>query len=364
MEINMTQSAKELLCVNDLKANSLTILRRTTLFFLSASLMICPLAAIAADRGMCRALPFASDTMLRDSYRLNHTALKGPAAALPFRYADDDQTGSASDLAVARARVERIVRVSGLEMNFVLIATSTTPASAQVVNGQRIIMFDPRFMARVANAACPDWGAMSVIAHEVGHHLAGHTIRASTSPWKDELEADEFSGFVLARLGASLVDATSAAAAILPEASTRTHPGRADRLKAITYGWQNAHAQETTELRVSRNDHRITPQPQLNFVARPVHAQANRSQFVSRMILYGDKLDYYVDDSARIVGYDGQSHPIGEKAAATTASFAWVFRAQNVEYQVDFSGKVYTRLPSGQLREVGVVTAMTPPVAR
>lgn len=357
----MSQSDMQILSINHSNTNFLTNIRRAAIFFLTTNLMLCPISAIAAGRGMCRVLPFASDTMLRDSYRLNDTALKGPAAALPLRYADADQTGSASDLALARAQVERIVRVSGLEMNFVLIATSSTPASAQVVNGERIILFDPRFMARVANAACPDWGAMSVIAHEVGHHLAGHTIRASTSPWKDELEADAFSGFVLARLGASLADATSAAAAILPEASTPSHPGR---LKAITYGWQNAHAMDKAELGASRSDQQIIPQPQLNFLAHPEHASAERSNFVSRMILYGDKLDYYVDDSARIVGYDGQSHPIGEKAAATTTSFAWTFRAQKVEYEVDFSGKVYTRLPSGQLREVGVVTAMTPPAAR
>lgn len=295
--------------------------------------------------------------MLRDSYRPTDTPP-------PFRYIDDDQAGSASDLALARSQVKRIVRLSGLKMNFVLIATSSTSVSAQVVNGQRIILFDPRFVARVASAARPDWGGMSMIAHVIGHHLAGHTNRASTSPWQDELKADQFSGLVLARLGASLVDATSGAASILPKASTPTHPGRADRLKAITYGWQNAHAQETTELRVSRNDHRITPQPQLKFVGHPVQAQGDRSNFVSRMILYGDKLDYYIDDRARIVGYDGQSHPIGGKTAAVTNSFAWTFCAQQVEYEVDFSGKVYTHLPSGQLREVGVVTAMAPLAAR
>jgi len=298
--------------------------------------------------------------MPRTGYPLNQAALAGSAAGPSSHYADEDQAGTASDLVVARAQVERIVRVSGLEMNFVLIATSSTPSSAQVVNGQRIIMFDPRFMARIANAACPDWGAMSVLAHEVGHHLAGHTIRASTTQWKDELEADEFSGFVLARLGASLVDATGAATSILPEASTPTHPGRLDRVKAITYGWQNAHEQEATGLTASRRDHQITPQPQLSFLPRPRQLQGDRNTFVSRLILYGDNLDYYVDDSAKIVGYDGESHPIGEKVAASTASFAWVFRAQNVEYDVDFSGKVYTRLPSGLLREVGVVTAMIP----
>ena len=353
-----------LFVVNHSNFKALTNLIALSFLIFTLVAVVSPTSVKAADRGACRAIPFASDTMLHDSYKLDRTALAGPAAAPPSRYSEDDESGTASDLAAARTQVERIVRVSGLEMNFVLIATASTPASAQVVNGQRIIMFDPRFMARIANTACPDWGAMSVLAHEVGHHLAGHTIRASTTMWKDELEADEFSGFVLARLGASLVEATGAAAAILPEAATPTHPGRLDRVKAITYGWQNAHEQETSELGVSRRDHQIAPQPQLSFLAHPALGNGERNAFVSRLILYGDKLDYYVDDRAKIVGYDGESHPIGEKAAASTANFAWVFRAQNVEYDVDFSGKVYTRLPSGLLREVGVVTAMTPPAAR
>lgn len=313
---------------------------------------------------MCQTRPLATDGMLHECYRQPGATPSGQSSVEPMRYTDDGQTSAASDVAVARAQVERIVRVSGLEMNFVLVATDSTPASAQVINGQRIILFDPHFMARVANVAHTDWGAVSILAHEVGHHLAGHTIRPSTSQWKDELEADEFSGFVLARLGANLADATSAAAGILAEASTPSHPARKDRLAAITYGWQNAHADDAVQLSGSRRDHQITPQAQLSFAANAAKGQSGRNNFIARMILYGDKLDYYLDDTAKIIGYDGQSHPIGEKTAASTGSFAWVFRAQNVEYHVDFSGKVYTRLPSGQLREVGVVTAMTPPGLR
>jgi predicted Zn-dependent protease len=86
-----------------------------------------------------------------------------------------------------------------------------------------VILFDPHFMAQVADRICPDWGATSILAHEVGHHLAGHTLRQSNEPWRDELEADDFSGFVLARLGATLAEATSAAARISARAIDTDH---------------------------------------------------------------------------------------------------------------------------------------------
>lgn len=62
------------------------------------------------------------------------------------------------DLAEARTQVERIVRVSGLEMNFEMVVDPSTPAAAAIINGRRVILFDPRFMAQVADRICPDWG--------------------------------------------------------------------------------------------------------------------------------------------------------------------------------------------------------------
>ncbi|MEJ7666929.1 MAG: hypothetical protein WKG07_49205 [Hymenobacter sp.] len=65
----------------------------------------------------------------------------------------------------------------------------------------------------------------------MGHHLNGHTLRGGGSQPQDELEADEFSGFVLRRLGASLAQAQAAPGRrCADEAGSASHPGRTPRL--------------------------------------------------------------------------------------------------------------------------------------
>lgn len=184
----------------------------------------------------------------------------GRVVALGYMGQNLDQTDS--NIEEAKTQVERVVRVSGLEMNFELIINPAIPAAAEIVNNRRVILFDPQFMAQVADRICPDWGATSILAHEVGHHLGGHTLRQSAEPWRDELEADDFSGFVMARLGATLAEATSAAARILPQQATPTHPGRADRIAAIVHGWQNAKALATAERAQSARSSALAPMPQ------------------------------------------------------------------------------------------------------
>lgn len=84
--------------------------------------------------------------------------------------------------------------------------------------------------------------AVSVLAHEVGHHLAGHTIQSGGSQPPIELEADKFSGFVLYKMGAPREDALVAMRALVPAEVQRdsTNPARDRRLAAIAEGWNQA----------------------------------------------------------------------------------------------------------------------------
>lgn len=84
------------------------------------------------------------------------------------------------------------------------------------------------------------WAAISILAHEVGHHLNGHTLEATGSRPPSELEADKFSGFVLQKLGSNLGNATAAMKAFGSEQGSTTHPAKAERLAAITAGWLQA----------------------------------------------------------------------------------------------------------------------------
>lgn len=268
------------------------------------------------------------------------------------------------NIAEAKTQVERVVRVSGLEMNFELVINPSTPAAAEIVNSRRVILFDPHFMAQVADRICPDWGATSILAHEVGHHLAGHTLRQSAEPWRDELEADDFSGFVMARLGATLAEATSAAARILPEQATPTHPGRADRIAAIVHGWQNAKALLTAERSQSGRNRTLTPMPQSPFDPDDASTASTHLGLAARIILYNDPNDYYVTLGGRIDAYDGTRRPIGRKGIPSTNDYAWTFHADGLRLNVALDGRIWVRLPSGFALEVGLVVPLAPQAVR
>jgi hypothetical protein len=137
--------------------------------------------------------------------------------------------------------IENIVRRSGLKQNFyVMECPNTDNCFAATRNGERLIVYDPKFINKLSNVTKTDWGALSILAHEIGHHLQGHTIKQGGSEHEKELEADEFSGFVMYQMGAKLKEAQSAIANLTSEYTTSTHPPRSLRLKSIEKGYMNA----------------------------------------------------------------------------------------------------------------------------
>lgn len=137
--------------------------------------------------------------------------------------------------------VERILQPVGLSRNFVVVeCPNTENCFATVVDGQRYIIYDGQFMKQIENLTNTDWSATSIVAHEIGHHLQGHTIDGLGSRPEKELEADKFSGFVLHQLGASLDESLIAIRTLSSEESTHSHPGRQIRVDAIKRGWDDA----------------------------------------------------------------------------------------------------------------------------
>lgn len=141
--------------------------------------------------------------------------------------------------------IGRIVNVIGLRQNFTVRSADVPNAAAVVSRGKRYILYNPKFINAINNASGTDWAGISILAHEIGHHLNGHTITGDGSRPDIELEADEFSGFVLQRLGATLGEAQSAMRVAAGLNASHTHPAKKDRLIAIAAGWNNAHAQVT-----------------------------------------------------------------------------------------------------------------------
>lgn len=141
--------------------------------------------------------------------------------------------------AQALRTVERIVRVVGLPQNFEVMEGEAVKGSAFAIirNDRRYIVYDERFFRQEKGYS--DWAGIGLLAHEVGHHLSGHTIDGAGSRWDRELEADHFAGRAVFWLGGSLEEALLFWKG-LSKSGSETHPPRDLRMEAVDAGWRQA----------------------------------------------------------------------------------------------------------------------------
>ena len=167
---------------------------------------------------------FSSDKGFYSSQRreyITHEAKAGDASGIP-------------DVIVG------IKKSLGLDVDIgVFIAEEENNCMATVsAGGRKLIIADHAFLSTVNQKVGTKWAAVSILAHEVGHHIAG--FNRHPSPLEGELDADYWSGFVLQRLGASENAATRCILTYGTDEDTPSHPNRFDRAKTIRKGWQDA----------------------------------------------------------------------------------------------------------------------------
>ena len=185
-----------------------------------------------------------ADTLETIQIGRNHCAYEGSQQITPGALRLFSSDSEAQQVA------NRILRLQGMSLdnaNFVLkvaIGNRIRNAAAVVQNEKRFLLYKQSFIQGANQRAGTDWAGISIMAHEIAHHMLGHTLVHGGSRSDDELWADRWSGFVLYRLGASRDEATAAVRTIAPAQETPTHPGRAERVDAIIHGWTNAREQE------------------------------------------------------------------------------------------------------------------------
>ena len=144
--------------------------------------------------------------------------------------------------------INRIVDVAGILSNFEVRSYDIFNAEAIVIDdggGQkrRFILYNKAFLENVRESGGSDWAVLGIMAHEVAHHLNGHTVEKSRSSRDLELAADYSAGFWLKALGATLEQAKSGFVGFSDIVrSGSTHPRRKDRLAAVEKGWTKADA--------------------------------------------------------------------------------------------------------------------------
>lgn len=151
-------------------------------------------------------------------------------------------------------QINSIVKFTGISPNFKIFGASINNAVATIINNERYILYDPELLSYTDYKSNSYWASMSILAHEIGHHLSGHTLNHVGSNYKDELEADKYSGFILFKLGASLSEATNAINMLGSNTASQTHPSKKDRIDAITQGWYEASQQINSSAIPPRNE--------------------------------------------------------------------------------------------------------------
>jgi hypothetical protein len=144
-------------------------------------------------------------------------------------------------------------------------------AYATILSGQRYIVYDNSFLEDIDSYAKTKWASMSIMAHEMGHHYYNHVVSSSGSTVPKEIEADAFSGYVMEKMGATLQQALAAMTAIGTDQQTSTHPAKADRLAAITRGWNAARGVANTTANTGNNP---APSPVPTQIPKPSQTPA------------------------------------------------------------------------------------------
>ena len=139
-----------------------------------------------------------------------------------------------------------ITKEAGITPNFNLKDCSNINNAIAIINpyknNQRTILFDKKYFNNLYKDN--NWYAIFILAHEIGHHLNGHTIPKELYNYSEiqnrELEADYFAGYILYRLGASENDIIKIINT-LPEPNTQnsTHPKNQKRIHFALQGYTN-----------------------------------------------------------------------------------------------------------------------------
>lgn len=140
----------------------------------------------------------------------------------------------------AKEIVNQICTLVGIHPNFDLKRSDEVGnATAVVKDGDRMIVYNEDFIRHIIDSSGTYWASVSILAHEIGHHLNGHSLAPSPTSLREELEADEFSGWILAKMHATLEQAQMAVRSINYDDEFKDlHPGRVDRLAHVEIGWR------------------------------------------------------------------------------------------------------------------------------
>lgn len=151
-----------------------------------------------------------------------------------------DSTITATTIPGVEKLWQEVINVAGAEYDLYLRAADVLNLEASVSHRKKYISYNPSYINWINSITGTKWATLTLLAHEVGHHLKGHTTHKRTDRLAAELEADEYAGYILYKLGATLAETQQVMIFIAKKEDSQTHPGRDSRMLALQKGWDKA----------------------------------------------------------------------------------------------------------------------------
>ncbi|MBI1342711.1 MAG: hypothetical protein GC171_07255 [Terrimonas sp.] len=144
-----------------------------------------------------------------------------------------------------RGMINTITEKIGLQNRYFLKALKNYNNCSAIcfsndIGQDRFIQFDRDFLESYQKKTNNKWFVFGVVAHEIGHHLNGHSLDGIGSRPHKELEADEFAGFIMQKMGAGLKEAQGIFSFLNETEGPPSHPIKKDRYEAVKRGWDKA----------------------------------------------------------------------------------------------------------------------------
>ena len=237
-----------------------------------------------------------------------------------------------TDNEYAYRKIEALMKLAGLPMNFTICeAERIENAYASVdSNGTRFIVYDDEFLKKL-DADSSRMQTITVLAHEIGHHLSAHTLFINDENFQNsydryckkgspdynekvckeqylkylklgrdqELEADKFAGFIMFKYGASLEQVMDMYNKITNDEddSESTHPSLTKRIDAVRVGY------ELAAMKAKSNIHKIDLQEikgsKIDFEIKN-YSRIERNRLISKIKLAAmQEAKRYVDDNSK-----------------------------------------------------------------
>jgi hypothetical protein len=160
-----------------------------------------------------------------------------------FQYEPDQSLISAQSwtgkTAEAQAMFDKVSGYTELRSNVYTIPVTDKKVNVEICPGDtNYIIYNADWVKALYDETNNSWVLYAVMAHEIGHYVLGHQHTELGSRPEIELEADEYAGKVLAKMGASLQDAQAAFRSEKMKPKSHTHPPINERLKAVEAGWR------------------------------------------------------------------------------------------------------------------------------